>query len=112
MRTSLASLHKDYSNGTNAHSNVVIIWPLLRVRRSREPSAEESPVQIHTEKKQILADYDSDEALQEQESTYNGDRECDSNTESSDGEQDVITTLPRNRRLRLLQYQRERESKE
>ena len=85
---------------------MVVIWPRLRVRRKRLLSAEDAPVEINTEKKAVLADYDSDEALQEQ--TYDGDEECDSGAESSDGEQDIVTTLPRNRRLRLLRYQRER----
>ena len=105
-RQSLAHLCKEYSDRTRIDSTLVVTWPLLRVRRMRQLSAEEVPVQINTEKKTVVSEYDSDLELRER--SYEGDKEHDSGAESSDGEHDVITTMPRNRRLRLLQYQRER----
>ena len=63
-------------------------------------------VQINTEKKTVISEYDSDMELREQ--NYEGDEDEDSGEELSDGERDVVTTMPRNRRLRLLKYQQER----
>ena len=105
-RLSLAHLCKNYSDGVNVDSAVVISWPLIRVRRTRQLSAEDVPIQINTEKKTVLSEYDSDMELREQ--NYDADKDDDSGKESSDGEHDVVITMSRNRRLRLLKYQQER----
>ena len=105
-RLSLAHLCKNYSDGVNVDSAVVISWPLIRVRRTRQLSAEDVPIQINTEKKTVLSEYDSDMELREH--NYDADKDDDSGKESSDGEHDVVITMSRNRRLRLLKYQQER----
>ena len=107
-RESLESIFNRFSELENDSSSVVVLWPLYYARRTIQLSAEDTPVQIRTEKKRVLIEYNSEDELHQQR--YDADNELsndDSDTDSSDGENDKTVRLPRNRRRRLYQYLKE-----
>ena len=80
-------------------------------RRTLNFAGNDEMITIKTRTKKVLAEYSSDDKIQHQ--SYDGDDERevlignDASSDSSDGEADVKTKLPRNRRRRLNHYRKE-----
>jgi hypothetical protein len=87
-------------------NRVCIIWPLYFCRRTINMSGSDNPIICNTEMKLITADHSDD--LQQQNFDDDNRSSASSSSDSSYGETDNLTILPRNRRRRLNHYRRER----
>ena len=120
---SLHAMQKEFLQDKSGTSEVIIRWPLYYTRRTRILKPNEEVVSIRTRTVKTLAAEDPGE-LWEQTSAVVGEEEADDDADdeadgalnshsgsecnSSDGSRDIVTRIPRNRRRRLLNLQKER----